>query len=145
MDLKEKIEQTYLKYFKERNVLKEAYSEIKTQILLKEKELKRVLEESEIKSVIESYIKKLQKSIAEFEAKWIVSEMKNKLVNEVKELSQYIDKEMGEKELKEKTKELYEKWVNNLGLFMKEIKTFWKINMQKAKEFFEELNKNEKK
>lgn len=134
--LRNTINELYIKYFKERNFLKDAYSDIKTKILLQEKELKRELSDLEVQSIIEQYVKKVSNSIKDFEKDNIVSEIKDKLVLEVRELEQFIEKSLEWKELEEKVSELMKSGINNIGQFMWELSKLGKVNKWQAKEFF---------
>lgn len=140
-NLKARINDTYIKFFKEKNFLKNAYGEIKTQIVLKEKEVKHELDDSEVETVIETYIKKIEKSIQEFESKNIQSETLDNLKLEVSELSQYVSKALEWNELKVKVQEMIQSGITNVGQFMKELNNLWKVNKKQAKEFFDELTK----
>lgn len=139
-NLKQIINDTYIKYFKEKNPLKNAYSEIKTQIVLKEKELKKELNDSEVELIVETYLKKIQKSIQEFSDKWITeSDLVNTLKNEVEELKQYVTESLSGDVLKEKVKEMIDSWISNLGEFMKKLNDLGKVDKKQAKEFYDEL------
>lgn len=139
-NLKQIINDTYIKYFKEKNPLKNAYSEIKTQIVLKEKELKKELNDSEVELIVETYLKKIQKSIQEFSDKWITEpDLVNTLKNEVEELKQYVTESLSGDVLKEKVKEMIDSWISNLGEFMKKLNDLGKVDKKQAKEFYDEL------
>lgn len=141
MTLRKTIYDTYITYFKEKNVLKEAYSEIKTAIVLEEKKLWKTLDDSQVKDLIQTYVNKMNKAIKEFEKNNIVWDSKQKLINEVNELSQYLDKPLSGEELKEKVSELIYSGVVSIGDFMRKIKTYGSVNMGEAKMYFEELTK----
>lgn len=140
-NLKQIINDTYIKYFKEKNSLKNAYWELKTQIVLKEKEKKKDLDDNEIEAIVETYIKKIQKSIQEFEDQNIQSEILDNLKKEVEELKQYVTEALSWDQLKEKVKEMIESWITNVWEFMRKLNDLWKVDKKQAKEFFDELIK----
>lgn len=141
-NLKSIINDNYIKYFKEKNILKNAYWEIKTQIVLKEKELKRELNDNEVESILESYVKKISKSIDEFNEKNIDNDIVKNLKNEVNELSQFISQTISWDELKSIVQEIIESWIRNVGEFMRKLNDFWKIDKKQAKEYFDQLTNN---
>ena len=149
MSLKETILSTYIKFFKEKNQLRDAYGEIKTSIVLREKEVHRDLTDDEVKSIIQAYVNKIKKAIVksseEKAEKWIATSEKDEantqmLMNEVKDLSQYLDKVIEGSELRQIVEDLVNSGVNNIGMLMWKLKGMT-VDKAQAKVFFDELVK----
>ena len=123
MTLKEKINQDYLKYFKERNIIaKNLLSVVKGEIQTVEKNVcNENLSDQEITKILNKFAKNITENISSLVKIYQESgDPFAKLGYELSIIEGYLPKQMSKEEVTEKVTLLYNSGITNIGSIMKE-------------------------